>query len=258
MASIKKALKNKTSYTNKHGLTFSFEELREIKRLNDQLNYYKKVNKLEIGKRIRPGMMANETASRVGDTKIAIKTGKYIRIRARLDKAIREKQPDKKITRLRYETTRAKTLLTQAMRDYGKFTNDFNIEITQADIEAFKRDVESGKLTHVKGGIAGINFKKLSIFKDNLLNAVESQFGGRINSHHLQQLKDIIDKLSAYELHRLATDNPTMIDFIYLPDNDIEWYMGDLLHKIESARSNNTINMKDIMEYYDNIVDDMI
>lgn len=235
MASIRKALKQKTPYTTKHGLTIPYADLRKIKQTNDKLDYLKKKLGYEVGERIKTGSLANDHISRLRTAQRSITLGKYMRIRQRYDQS-----PSAKLERS----------LKYWKRRFDKITNEgtshnINIDITTDDITMFKE----GKIR--------INVDKLIIFKDNLFQTLENAVG--VFGGDFEPLKEIVDRLSAFELHRLATDYPDLIDYIYYDPDFVANKIDFVLSAIRSVSTDKqTINMANELQLSMEVMRDIL
>lgn len=217
MASIKQALKQRTSYTTKHGLTIPYNELRKMKRLNDQLDYYKKQLGVEVGERIKIGSLANDTTAKIQSVETSVNLGRYMRIKKRVDKSPSAKL-ERKLKRL--ERTIRKQI-NQGTR------HDVALPITESDITSFAEGGEK------------ININKIINFKDNLIQTIKENFNGILSNEQMKALEDTINNLSAYETHRLATDNEGLIDYIYFDYDTVSRKLKDIFDAIKGVSSEN-------------------
>lgn len=215
MASIKQALKQRTSYTTKHGLTIPYNELRKMKRLNDQLYYYKKQLNVEVGERIKIGSLANDTTAKIRSVEASINIGKYMRIKRRVDKS-----PSAKLER---KLKRLERLIRKQINIGTK--HDVALPITESDIISFMEAKEK------------INIDKIINFKDNLIQTINENFTGILSEEQIYALEDTINNLSAYETHRLAMDNEGLIDYIYFDYDTVSRKLTDLFDAIKGVSS---------------------
>lgn len=215
MASIKQALKQRTSYTTKHGLTIPYNELRKMKRLNDQLYYYKKQLNVEVGERIKIGSLANDTTAKIRSVEASINIGKYMRIKKRLDKS-----PSAKLER---KLKRLERLIRKQI-NHGTRHN-VELPITEKDIISFMEAKEN------------INIDKIINFKDNLIQTINENFTGILSNEQIKALEDTINNLSAYETHRLAMDKEGLIDYIYFDYDSVSRKLKDLFDAIKGVSS---------------------
>ena len=217
MASIKQALKQRTSYTTKHGLTIPYDELRKMKRLNDQLNYYKKQLNLEVGERIKVGSLANDTRTKIQSVETSVNIGRYMRIQKRIEK--------KPTTKLERKLKRLERSIKKAINQGTK--HEVGLPITESDITSFTDGMEK------------INIDKLVNFKDNLIQTIEQNFTGILSDDQMNALVDKINGLSAYETHRLATDHEGLLDYIYYDFDSASRKLKDLFDAIKGVSSEN-------------------
>jgi hypothetical protein len=215
MASIKQALKQRTSYTTKHGLTIPYNELRKMKRLNDQLYYYKKQLNVEVGERIKIGSLANDTTAKIRSVEASINIGKYMRIKRRVDKS-----PSAKLER---KLKRLERLIRKQINHGTK--HDVELPITEKDIISFMEAKEK------------INIDKIINFKDNLIQTINENFTGILSKEQINALEDTINNLSAYETHRLAMDNEGLLDYIYYDYDTVSRKVKDLFDAIKGVSS---------------------
>ena len=215
MASIKQALKQRTSYTTKHGLTIPYNELRKMKRLNDQLYYYKKQLNVEVGERIKIGSLANDTAAKIRSVEASINIGKYMRIKRRVDKS-----PSAKLKR---KLKRLERLIKKQINIDTK--HDVALPITEKDIISFMEAKEK------------INIDKIINFKDNLIQTINENFTGILSNEQINALEDTINNLSAYETHRLAMDHEGLIDYIYFDYDTVSRKLTDIFDAIKGVSS---------------------
>lgn len=213
MASIKQALKQRTSYTTKHGLTIPYNELRKMKRLNDQLYYYKKQLNVEVGERIKIGSLANDTTAKIRSVEASINIGKYMRIKRRVDKS-----PSAKLER---KLKRLERLIRKQI-NHGTRHN-IELPITEKDIISFMEAKEK------------INIDKIINFKDNLIQTINENFTGILSNEQINALEDTINNLSAYETHRLAMDHEGLIDYIYFDYDSVSRKLTDLFDAIKGV-----------------------
>ena len=231
MASIKQALKQRTSYTTKHGLTIPYNELRKMKRLNDQLYYYKKQLNVEVGERIKIGSLANDTTAKIRSVEASINIGKYMRIKRRLDKS-----PSAKLER---KLKRLERLIRKQI-NHGTRHN-VELPITERDIISFMEAKEN------------INIDKIINFKDNLIQTINENFTGILSNEQIKALEDTINNLSAYETHRLAMDKEGLIDYIYFDYDSVSRKLKDLFDAIKGVSSDNS--QQALNELHDDIQD---
>jgi hypothetical protein len=215
MASIKQALKQRTSYTTKHGLTIPYNELRKMKRLNDQLYYYKKVLNVEVGERIKIGSLANDTSAKIRSVEASINIGKYMRIKRRLDKS-----PSAKLER---KLKRLERLIKKSVNHGTR--HHVELPITESDIISFMEANET------------ININKIINFKDNLIQTINENFTGILSKEQINALEDTINNLSAYETHRLAMDHDGLLDYIYFDYDAVSRKLTDLFDAIKGVSS---------------------
>lgn len=215
MASIKQALKQRTSYTTKHGLTIPYNELRKMKRLNDQLYYYKKQLNVEVGERIKIGSLANDTTAKIRSVEASINIGKYMRIKKRLEK--------KPTTKLERKLKRLERLIRKQINIGTK--HDVALPITESDIISFMEAKEK------------INIDKIINFKDNLIQTINENFTGILSNEQINALEDTINNLSAYETHRLAMDNEGLLDYIYYDYDTVSRKLTDIFDAIKGVSS---------------------
>lgn len=215
MASIKQALKQHTSYTTKHGLTIPYNELRKMKRLNDQLYYYKKQLNVEVGERIKIGSLANDTTAKIRSVEVSINIGKYMRIKRRVDKS-----PSAKLER---KLKRLERLIRKQINHGTK--HNVELPITERDITSFMEANET------------ININKIINFKDNLIQTINENFTGILSNEQINALEDTINNLSAYETHRLAMDHVGLIDYIYFDYDAVSRKLKDLFDAIKGVSS---------------------
>lgn len=215
MASIKQALKQRTSYTTKYGLTIPYNELRKMKRLNDQLYYYKKQLNVEVGERIKIGSLANDTTAKIRSVEASINIGKYMRIKKRLDKS-----PSAKLER---KLKRLERLIRKQI-NHGTRHN-VELPITERDIISFMEAKEK------------INIDKIINFKDNLIQTINENFTGILSNEQIKALEDTINNLSAYETHRLAMDKEGLIDYIYFDYDTVSRKLTDIFDAIKGVSS---------------------
>ena len=231
MASIKQALKQRTSYTTKHGLTIPYNELRKMKRLNDQLYYYKKQLNVEVGERIKIGSLANDTTAKIRSVEASINIGKYMRIKKRLDKS-----PSAKLKR---KLKRLERLIRKQI-NHGTRHN-VELPITEKDIISFMEAKEN------------INIDKIINFKDNLIQTINENFTGILSNEQIKALEDTINNLSAYETHRLAMDHEGLLDYIYYDYDSVSRKLKDLFDAIKGVSSDNS--QQALNELHDDIQD---
>lgn len=217
MASIKEALKQRTSYTTKHGLTIPYNELRKMKRLNDQLYYYKKQLNVEVGERIKIGSLANDTTAKIRSVEASINIGKYMRIKKRIEK--------KPTTKLERKLKRLERLIRKQINHGTR--HDVELPITESDIISFMEAKEK------------INIDKIINFKDNLIQTINENFTGILSKEQLYALEDTINNLSAYETHRLAMDHEGLLDYIYYDYDAVSRKLTDLFDAIKGVSSDN-------------------
>jgi len=215
MASIKQALKERTSYTTKHGLTIPYNELRKMKRLNDQLYYYKKQLNVEVGERIKIGGLANDTTAKIRSVEASINIGKYMRIKRRVDKS-----PSAKLER---KLKRLERLIRKQINIGTR--HHIELPITESDITSFMEVKEK------------ININKIINFKDNLIQTITENFTGILSNEQINALEDTINNLSAYKTHRLAMDHEGLIDYIYFDYDSVSRKLKDLFDAIKGVSS---------------------
>ena len=215
MASIKQALKQRTSYTTKHGLTIPYNELRKMKRLNDQLYYYKKQLNVEVGERIKIGSLANDTTAKIRSVEASINIGKYMRIKKRIEK--------KPTTKLERKLKRLERLIRKQINHGTR--HHVELPITEQDIISFMEAKET------------ININKIINFKDNLIQTINENFTGILSKEQINALEDTINNLSAYETHRLAMDNEGLIDYIYFDYDTVSRKLTDIFDAIKGVSS---------------------
>lgn len=215
MASIKQALKQRTSYTTKHGLTIPYDELRKMKRLNDQLNYYKKQLNVEVGERIKIGSLANNTTTKIQSVETSVNLGRYMRIKKRVEK--------KPTTKLERKLKRLERSIKKAINQGTK--HEVGLPITESDITSFTEGKEK------------ISIDKLVNFKDNIIQTIDQNFTGILSEDQINALKDTINNLSAYETHRLATDKEGLLDYIYYDFDSASRKLKDLFDAIKEVSS---------------------
>ena len=215
MASIKQALKERTSYTTKHGLTIPYNELRKMKRLNDQLYYYKKQLNVEVGERIKIGSLANDTTAKIRSVEASINIGKYMRIKKRIEK--------KPTTKLERKLKRLERLIRKQINHGTR--HHIELPITEKDIISFMEAKET------------ININKIINFKDNLIQTINENFTGILSKEQINALEDTINNLSAYETHRLAMDNEGLIDYIYFDYDTVSRKLTDIFDAIKGVSS---------------------
>ena len=215
MASIKQALKKRTSYTTKHGLTIPYDELRKMKRLNDQLYYYKKQLNVEVGEHIKIGSLANDARAKIQNVETSVNLGRYMRIQKRIEK--------KPTTKLERKLKRLERSIRKQINQGTK--HDVAIPITESDITSFTDSTEK------------INIDKLVNFKDNLIQTIEQNFTGILSEEQMTALEDTINNLSAYETHRLAKDNEGLLDYIYYDFDIASRKLKDLFDAIKGVSS---------------------
>jgi hypothetical protein len=231
MASIKQALKQRTSYTTKHGLTIPYNELRKMKRLNDQLYYYKKQLNVEVGERIKIGSLANDTTAKIRRVEASINIGKYMRIKRRLDKS-----PSAKLER---KLKRLERLIRKQINHGTR--HDVELPITERDIISFMEAKEN------------INIDKIINFKDNLIQTINENFTGILSNEQIKALEDTINNLSAYETHRLAMDHEGLLDYIYYDYDSVSRKLKDLFDAIKGVSSD--VSQETLNELHDDIQD---
>ncbi len=229
MASIKQALKQRTSYTTKHGLTIPYNELRKMKRLNDQLYYYKKQLGVEVGERIKIGSLANDPSAKIRSVETSINIGKYMRIKRRVDKS-----PSAKLER---KLKRLERLIRKQINHGTK--HDIELPITEKDIISFMEAKEK------------INIDKIINFKDNLIQTINENFTGILSKEQINALEDTINNLSAYETHRLAMDKEGLIDYIYFDYDSVSRKLKDLFDAIKGVSSD--VSQETLNELHDDI-----
>ena len=229
MASIKQALKQRTSYTTKHGLTIPYNELRKMKRLNDQLYYYKKQLNVEVGERIKIGSLANDTTAKIRSVEASINIGKYMRIKRRVDKS-----PSAKLKR---KLKRLERLIRKQINHDTR--HDIELPITEKDIISFMEAKEK------------INIDMIINFKDNLIQTINENFTGILSNEQINALEDTINNLSAYETHRLAMDNEGLIDYIYFDYDTVSRKLTDLFDAIKVCQA--TPHKKSLNALHDDI-----
>ena len=217
MASIKQALKQRTSYTTKHGLTIPYNELRKMKRLNDQLYYYKKQLNVEVGERIKIGSLANDARTKIQSVETSVNLGRYMRIQKRIEK--------KPTTKLERKLKRLERSIRKQINQGTK--HDVDLPIKESDITSFTEGMEK------------INIVKLVNFKDNLIQTIEQNFTGILSEEQMNALKDTVNNLSAYETHRLASDNEGLLDYIYYDFDSASRKLKDLFDAIKGVSSEN-------------------
>lgn len=217
MASIKQALKQRTSYTTKHGLTIPYDELRKMKRLNDQLYYYKKQLNVEVGERIKIGSLANDTTAKIQSVETSVNLGRYMRIQKRIEK--------KPTTKLERKLKRLERSIKKAINQGRK--HKIELPITENDITSFAEGKEK------------INIDKIINFKENLHQTIKQNFTGILDKEQMKALEDTINKLSAYETHRLATDNEGLLDYIYYDFDTVSRKLKDMFDAIKGVSSEN-------------------
>ena len=105
-------------------------------------------------------------------------------------------------------TTKLERKLKRLERSIRKQINqgtrhDVALPITESDITSFMEGKEK------------INIDKIINFKDNLIQTIKENFTGILSEEQIKALEDTINNLSAYETHRLATDNEGLLDYIY-------------------------------------------
>jgi len=215
MASIKEALKQRTSYTTKHGLTIPYNELRKMKRLNDQLYYYKKQLNVEVGERIKIGSLANDTTAKIRSVEASINIGKYMRIKKRIEK--------KPTTKLERKLKRLERLIRKQINIGTR--HHIELPITESDITSFMEANET------------ININKIINFKDNLIQTINENFTGILSNEQINALEDTINNLSAYETHRLAMDHEGLIDYIYFDYDTVSRKLTDIFDAIKGVSS---------------------
>ncbi len=215
MASIKEALKQRTSYTTKYGLTIPYDELRKMKRLNDQLYYYKKQLNVEVGERIKIGSLANDTTAKIRSVEASINIGKYMRIKKRIEK--------KPTTKLERKLKRLERLIRKQINHGTR--HDIELPITEKDIISFMEAKEK------------INIDKIINFKDNLIQTINENFTGILSNEQINALEHTINNLSAYETHRLAMDHEGLIDYIYFDYDSVSRKLKDLFDAIKGVSS---------------------
>lgn len=231
MASIKQALKQRTSYTTKHGLTIPYNELRKMKRLNDQLYYYKKQLNVEVGERIKIGSLANDTTAKIRSVEASINIGKYMRIKKRIKK--------KPTTKLERKLKRLERLIRKQINHGTR--HHIELPITEKDIISFMEAKEK------------ININKIINFKDNLIQTINENFTGILSKEQINALEDTINNLSAYETHRLAMDNEGLIDYIYFDYDTVSRKLKDIFDAIKGVSSD--ASQEALNELHDDIQD---
>jgi hypothetical protein len=217
MASIKHALKTRTSYTTKHGLTIPYEELRAMKRLNDQLDYYKKQLGVATGERIKIGSLANSTTKRVEVARLNVNIGRYIRAT----------KPKKMTTLAERRIKRYEGIIRKALRKETK--HEVDIPFTEKDFEMFK-DVKATEK---------MDFGKIVNFKDNLIQTIRENFEGALPTNQIDAIVDLVNDMSAYETHRMATDNPRLLDTIYYDFDTINLKVFDIWSAMNTSMMTN-------------------
>lgn len=213
MASIRQALKTRTSYTTKHGLTIPYEELRTMKRLNDQLDYYKKQLGVATGERIKIGSLANSTTKRIQTAELNINLGRYIRAQ----------KPKKMTTLAERRLKRYEGIIRKALRKETK--HEVDVPITNNDLEMFKE----------LKGVEKMDFGKIINFKDNLIQTIQENFDGVLSADQIDTMTELVNSMSAYETHRMAMDNPRLLDTIYYDFDTITLKLNDIWNAMHTS-----------------------
>lgn len=227
MASIKSALKNRQSYTNKNGVTIPYKDLVKMKRLNDMLNYYGKVlGTPTTDQRIRIGSLSPSYSGKIARVEVAIKTFEFIRLRGKKSRL----KSKKALTKWQRSMNYYKGYLK---RNIDKLTNgDVSLNFTEDAIKNFRANKEK------------INIIAIANYQTNLKQAIETKFGHLLNQEQLDALNNAVDGLDIYELHRLATDHPDLIDVLYEDPHSIIDRLGQFIDTIEMSTGRELVDYK--------------
>ena len=80
MASINDALKHRQDYTTKYGTIIPYKDLRQMKRYNDQLNYYQKQLNVNLSsQRIKIGSIKGDYSTKMAKLDINLSFTKFSR-----------------------------------------------------------------------------------------------------------------------------------------------------------------------------------
>ncbi len=218
MASIKSALKNRQSYTNKNGVTIPYKDLSKMKQLNDMLNYYGKVlGTSTTDQRIRIANLSPSYTGKVARVEVAIQTFEFIRLRGKKSRLKSQKALTKWQRSMNYYKGQLK-------KNIDKLTDgDVSLNITEDAIKNFRANKEK------------INIVSIANYQTNLKQAIETKFGHLLDQEQLDALNKAVDGLDIYELHRLATDHPDLIDVLYEDPSSLSDRLGQFIDTIEMS-----------------------
>lgn len=191
MASINDALKHRQDYTTKYGTTIPYEDLRQMKRYNDQLNYYQKQLNVNLSsQRIKIGSIKGDYSTKMAKLDINLSFTKFSR----------SKEGGRKANAI-------------AKRVKTKYAIDFKqgLKLTKSELDEQVKLFEEARTT--------FNFEQLQNLRDNFDKALLTNFatpdGGTMEDSIILKIMDEMDKLSPYDLHRLIKDHEDMIWFLY-------------------------------------------
>lgn len=233
MASIKQALKSKTSYTNKNGVTIPYRDLSKMKQLNDMLNYYGKVLGIKTThERINIGALAGDYSARLSKLKVATQVMEYARLR--------QKRP-------KLKTKKAISKWQRSVNWYkgklGKAFDGATLNITEEAVKMFRESGEKLKITNIYN------------FNQNLKKSIESNFEALIGKELADKLKDFVDSMDIYELHRLAKDNPDLLSYLYYDPSNISSRLETIVERLEEVTGRKVFTSEELEEAVDNIMD---
>lgn len=216
MASIKQALKGKTSYTNKHGVTIPYKDLKKMKRLNDQLNYNTRKTGINTTQdRIKINTLSPNYKVKMANTGVRVEFGKYIRVVMSKPK-LKVKNYKEKLKKWQRQANYYKGRLK-------KHFPDMELNMTELDITNFKASGEK------------IDIRAIAQFQVNMREAFLENHEGLIPDDLLNKMVEAINNLSVYDIHRIAEDNGDIINFQYRGSGNTNECYSDRVAEYERA-----------------------
>ncbi len=187
--SIKQALLNKTSYTNKNKVTIPYDDLVKIKRYNDQYNYYQKqlFGKTDPRGRIKINALSSGYTRAIQNIEVKVNYMKYVRVTNKTFKTARAQGR---------QAARLERLQQQIERATGapilETSGDHVLKIT--DIDVYRRAVQ---------------------YKENMFATLNSNFRRYLTPAQYNRMLFRIEGLTLEEIHEIATNNPDLLDYVY-------------------------------------------
>lgn len=211
MASINDALKHRQDYTTKYGTTIPYEDLRQMKRYNDQLNYYQKQLNVNLSsQRIKIGSIKGDYSTKMAKLDINLSFTKFSRSKEGGRKA-------------RAIATRIKSKYAIEFKQGPKLTD-----------EQYQQQV---KLFEQAG--ATFDFVKLQQLRDNFDSSLIYNFGTptgeTMEDSIILKIMGEMDKMMPYDLYRLIKDHEDMINFNYDQSVSTSWRLKSFLSDLEDT-----------------------